>query len=133
MKIDGHIQKPRSTDIAYIFDCGGNSIALAWRQQWLPREEVPLAQAQSVRLVRFAIHSRPIAAAHHQQVQNLFARFAWIETAEVNCPDDKIEISIQGMLHRSWIDYIEERIEKNPRPVMKKIEVTPDGSLRIVD
>jgi hypothetical protein len=133
VKIDGHIQKPRSTDIAYDFDCGGNSIALAWRQQWLPLEEVPLAKAQSVRLVRLLIRPRPIAAAHHRQVQNLFAGFAWIETAEVNCPEDKIEISIRGMLHRSWIDYVEERIEKNPGPVTKKIEVTSDGSIRIVD
>ena len=131
VKIDGHIQKPRSTDIAYAFDCGGNSIALAWRQQWLPREEVPLANAQSVRLKRFAIHSRSIAAPDHQQVQNLFARFAWIETAEVNCPDDKIEISIRGMLHRSWIDHIEERVESRPRPITMTIRVAPDGSVKI--
>jgi hypothetical protein len=131
VKIDGHIQKPRSTDIAYAFDCGGNSIELAWRQQWLPREEVPLAKAQSVRLVRLLIRPRPIAAADHRQVQNLFARFAWIETADVNCPEDKIEISIRGMLHRPWIDHIEERVEARPRAVLKVIQVAPDGSVRI--
>lgn len=129
--IDGHVRKPRSTDVAYTFECGGTAINLAWRQQWLPLDEVPLSEAQSVRLERLSVRARPIAPSYHLQLQTLFADFAWIEKAEVNCPRDRIEISLHGMLHSSWIDHLEERVESRPRPVTRTIRMAADGSVKI--
>jgi hypothetical protein len=131
VKIDGHIRKPRSTDIAYTFECGGNRIALGWNEQWLPLDEVPLAEAQSVRLGKLSIPARRIAPSDHLQVQRLFATFAWLEKAEVNCPGDVIEISLQGMLHRSWIDHLEERVDTRPKVTTKTIRIDADGAVRI--
>jgi hypothetical protein len=129
--IDGHVRKPRSANVAYAFECGGSTISLAWNQQWLPLDEVPLAEAQSVRLEKLSVPTRRISRSDQAQIQSLFASFAWIEKAEVNCPRDKIEISLLGMLHDPWIDYLEERIDTSPRPTTKTIRIEAEGGIKI--
>lgn len=129
--IDGHIRKPRNTAVAYAFDCGGTAIRLAFHQEWLPLEEVPLAKAQSVRLGGLSIGGRRMAPSDDREVRDLFASFAWIERAQVNCPGEQIQISIHGMPHRPWVEHLEQDLDTRPRPTIRVINVAADGAVRI--
>jgi hypothetical protein len=130
--IDGHIQKPRSTHIAYRFDCGGMKIRVAYRQTELPPEEAAsLAETWRVRLSRLSVSDGRVTRSGHRQAQDLFATFAWLERSELNCPPGKVELRLYGMLHDPWVDMLEKDAGPVPRATVRVIHFGQDGTVKI--